>query len=40
MTSPTATAPNSLVSLIYFGIVALAASVITLGIGLLRSPAV
>ena len=36
MTSPTATHPNGLVLLIYLGIVALAASVITLGIGLLR----
>lgn len=39
MTSPTATQPNGLVKLIYVGIVSLAASVITLGIGLLRSPA-
>jgi Ni,Fe-hydrogenase I cytochrome b subunit len=39
MTSPTATEPNGLVSLIYFGIVALAASVITLGVGLLRAAA-
>jgi hypothetical protein len=38
MTSPTATAPNGLVSLIFVGMVALAASVITLGIGLLRAP--
>jgi hypothetical protein len=37
MTSPEATQPNGLMSLIYVGIVALAASVITLGIGLLRS---
>lgn len=37
MTSPTATQPNGLVSLIYFGIISLAASVVTLGIGLLRS---
>jgi hypothetical protein len=37
MTSPTATAPNGLVSLIYAGMAALAASVITLGIGLLRT---
>jgi len=36
MTSPTATHPNGLVLLIYLGIVTLAASVITLGIGLLR----
>jgi len=39
MTSPTATEPNGLISLIYAGIVALAAGVLTLGIGLLRSPA-
>jgi hypothetical protein len=39
MTSPTATEPNSLVSLIYLGIVTLAASVVTLGVGLLRAPA-
>jgi hypothetical protein len=39
MTSPTAIRPNGLVKLIYIGIVSLAASVITLGIGLLRSPA-
>jgi hypothetical protein len=39
MTSPTAIRPNGLVTLIYVGIVSLAASVITLGIGLLRSPA-
>ena len=38
MTSPTATEPNGLVSLIYVGIVALAASAVTLGIGLLRTP--
>jgi hypothetical protein len=38
MTSPEATAPNGFVSLIYVGIVALAASVVTLGIGLLRAP--
>jgi hypothetical protein len=37
MTSPTATEPNGLVTLIYFGAVALAASVLTLGIGLLRT---
>jgi Ni,Fe-hydrogenase I cytochrome b subunit len=37
MPSPSATQPNRLVSLIYVGIVALAASVLTLGIGLLRS---
>lgn len=39
MTSATATQPNGLVSMIYAGIVALAASVITLGVGLLRTPA-
>lgn len=38
MTSPSATQPNGLVLLIYVGIVVLAASVITLGIGLLRAP--
>ena len=37
MTSPTATQPNGMVSLIYVGIVCLAASVVTLGIGLLRA---
>jgi len=37
MTSPSASQPNGLVSLIYVGIVALATSVTTLGIGLLRS---
>src|SRR5215468_2336887 len=36
MTSPTASEPNVLVSLIYVGAVSLAASVLTLGIGLLR----
>jgi hypothetical protein len=40
MTSPTATAPNGFISLIYVGAIALAASVLTLGIGLLRAPAV
>ena len=39
MTSPTAAEPNGFVSLIYVGAAALAASVLTLGIGLLRSPA-
>lgn len=39
MTSPTATQPNGLIALIYVGIISLAASVVTLGIGLLRSPA-
>lgn len=36
MTSPAATEPNALVSLIYIGAAALAASVLTLAIGLLR----
>jgi hypothetical protein len=39
MTSPSATQPNGLVSLIYVGIVALAGSAVTLGIGLLRTAA-
>lgn len=39
MTSPTAIQPNGLITLIYFGAVALAASVVTLGIGLLRTAA-
>jgi Ni,Fe-hydrogenase I cytochrome b subunit len=39
MTSPTATQPNGLVALIYLGIISLATSVVTLGVGLLRSPA-
>jgi hypothetical protein len=39
MTSPTATEPNGFVSLIYVGAVALAASVLTLGVGLLRTQA-
>ena len=38
MTSPTATEPNGFISLIYVGAAALAVSVLTLGIGLLRSP--
>ena len=38
MTSPSATVPNGFVSLIYVGAVMLAVSVLTLGIGLLRSP--
>lgn len=38
MPSPTATQPNALVSLIYFGAGVLALSVVTLGIGLLRAP--
>ena len=39
MTSPSATEPNGFVSLIYLGAAGLAASVLTLGVGLLRSPA-
>jgi hypothetical protein len=39
MTSPSATEPNGFVSLIYAGAALLAASVLTLGVGLLRSPA-
>ena len=39
MTSPSATQPNGLVWLIYVGIVALATSAVTLGIGLLRTAA-
>lgn len=39
MTSPAATEPNALLGLIYPGAAALAASVLTLGIGLLRHPA-
>jgi hypothetical protein len=35
--SPSATQPNGLISFIYVGLVALAASVLTLAIGLLRS---
>jgi hypothetical protein len=38
MPSPSTTAPNGFVSFIYVGAVVLAASVLTLGIGLLRSP--
>jgi hypothetical protein len=38
MPSPQATQPNGLVSLIYAGAAVLAVSVVTLGIGLLRSP--
>ncbi len=37
--SPQSTAPNGFVSFIYVGAVALAAGVVTLGVGLLRSPA-
>jgi len=39
MTSPNASRPNSLIALIYVGIALLAASVVILGVGLLRSPA-
>lgn len=39
MPSPQSTQPNGLVSLIYVGAAVLAVSVVTLGIGLLRSPA-
>jgi Ni,Fe-hydrogenase I cytochrome b subunit len=38
MPSPAAKQPNGLISLIYVGAVVLAVSVVTLGIGLLRSP--
>lgn len=37
MTSPTAAEPNGLVALIYVGAVVLAISVLTLGVGLVRS---
>lgn len=39
MASPTATTPNGLVNFIYVGAVVLAVSVLTLGVGLLRTPA-
>jgi hypothetical protein len=39
MLPPTATQPNAAVSLIYVGAVILAASVLTLSIGLTRNPA-
>lgn len=39
MTSPTATEPNAFISFIYVGAIVLAISVLTLGIGLLRAPA-
>lgn len=39
MPTPQATQPNGLVSLIYVGAAVLAMSVVTLGIGLVRSPA-
>ncbi len=38
MPSPAATRPNQLLSLIYIGAVLLAASVLILGVGLLRAP--
>jgi hypothetical protein len=38
MASPNATQPNRLVTLIYVGALILALSVLTLGVGLLRSP--
>lgn len=38
MPSPASTQPNGLIFLIYVGALVLAASVVTLGIGLLRSP--
>jgi hypothetical protein len=37
MTSPTASKPNGMVSFIYAGAVVLALSVVTLGVGLVRS---
>jgi len=37
MLSPSATSPNAFISLIYAGIAVLAASVVTLGVGLLRA---
>ena len=40
MPSPSSTQPNGFVSLIYVGALVLAVSVLTLGIGLLRSPAI
>jgi len=39
LSSPSATQPNGFVALIYVGAILLAASVVTLGIGLLRAPA-
>ena len=39
MPSPSATQPNGFVALIYVGAILLAAAVVTLGIGLLRAPA-
>ena len=38
MLPPTATQPNGAISLIYVGAVILAAAVLTLGVGLIRSP--
>jgi hypothetical protein len=38
MASPTATEPNAFIAFIYAGAASLAASVLTLGIGLLRAP--
>src|SRR4029077_14686387 len=38
MLPPTATQPNGAISLIYVGAVVLAVSVLTLGVGLIRSP--
>ena len=37
MNAPTATSPNQAIALVYLGALSLAASVITLGIGLLRA---
>jgi hypothetical protein len=38
MLPPTATQPNGAISLIYVGAVILAAAVLTLGVGLIRTP--
>jgi hypothetical protein len=38
MPSPSDTVPNGFIALIYMGAVVLAVSVVTLGVGLLRSP--
>jgi len=38
MPSPEATGPNALITLIYLGALVLALSIVTLGVGLLRSP--
>jgi hypothetical protein len=40
MPSPSSIAPNGMIAFIYAGAIVLAASVVTLGVGLLRSPAV